>query len=326
MYVIENKSTKPQYNLALEEYLCLRATSGGERFFMLWQNEPSIIVGRFQNTLEEIDAAFVEERGIHVVRRNSGGGAVYHDLGNVNYSFVMPDSGDFGFAFFTVPIIRALTVLGVEAEPSGRNDLVVGGKKVSGGAQYRRDGVTLHHGTLLYDADLDVLSRALRPSGDKFQSKAVKSVRGRVGNIKPFLRDPLPAGEFQARLQSAVEGLTPFTLDGGALKEVQKLEKEKYSTWEWNYSASPRFTERKKARFSWGGVEAFLVVKEGRITECSFRGDYFGSGDYAPLLPRLTGCLYKRESVTQALEGLDVHEMFAGASTADLAALLSPEA
>ena len=326
MYVIENKSTKPQYNLALEEYLCLRATSGGERFFMLWQNEPSIIVGRFQNTLEEIDAAFVEERGIHVVRRNSGGGAVYHDLGNVNYSFVMPDSGDFGFAFFTVPIIRALTVLGVEAEPSGRNDLVVGGKKVSGGAQYRRDGVTLHHGTLLYDADLDVLSRALRPSGDKFQSKAVKSVRGRVGNIKPFLRDPLPAGEFQARLQSAVEGLTPFTLDGGALKEVQKLEKEKYSTWEWNYGASPRFTDRKKARFSWGGVEAFLVVKEGRITECSFRGDYFGSGDYAPLLPRLAGCLYKRESVTQALEGLDVHEMFAGASTADLAALLSPEA
>jgi lipoate-protein ligase A len=326
MYVIENKSTKPQYNLALEEYLCLRAASNGERFFMLWQNEPSIIVGRFQNTLEELDAAFAEERGIHVVRRNSGGGAVYHDLGNVNYSFVMPDSGDFDFTFFTAPIIRALAVLGVEAESSGRNDLAVGGKKVSGGAQYRRGGVTLHHGTLLYDADLDVLSRALRPSRDKFQSKAVKSVRSRVGNIKPFLRDPLPVGEFQARLQSAVEGLTPFTLDDGALKEVQKLEKEKYSAWEWNYGASPRFTERKKARFSWGGIEAFLVVKEGRITECSFRGDYFGSGDYAPLLSRLAGCLYKGESVTQALEGLDVHEMFAGASAADLAALLSPEA
>ena len=116
MYVVENKNTKPQYNLALEEYLCFRAMRDGSRFFMLWQNEPSIIVGRFQNTLEEINTAFVEERGIHVVRRNSGGGAVYHDLGNINYSFVMPDSsGDFDFAFFTGPIIRALAALGVTA-------------------------------------------------------------------------------------------------------------------------------------------------------------------------------------------------------------------
>lgn len=320
MYVVKNHSIKPQYNLALEEHLCFRAMRDGSRFFMLWRNEPSIIVGRFQNTLEEIDAAFVEERGIHVVRRNSGGGAVYHDLGNVNYSFVAPDD----FALFTGPIIHALAAMGVEVELSGRNDITVAGKKVSGGAQYRRGGVTLHHGTLLYDSDLDVLSRVLRPSEEKFQSKAVKSVRGRVGNIKPFLPRPLSVSEFQSRLQSAVEGLTPFALDSEALQEVRGIEEEKYSTWDWNYGASPRFTERKKTRFPWGGVEAFLVVNEGRIIECSFRGDYFGNGDYAPLLSRLVGRTYERESVAQALEGVDVHEMFAGASSTDLAVLLSP--
>ncbi|MDR2174971.1 MAG: lipoate--protein ligase [Synergistaceae bacterium] len=325
MYAIENKDTRPQYNLALEEYLCLRAIRDGSRFFMLWQNEPSIIVGRFQNTLEEIDAPFVEKRRIHVVRRNSGGGAVYHDLGNINYSFVVPDAGDFDFAFFTEPIIRALAALGVRAELSGRNDLAIDGRKVSGGAQYRRGGVMLHHGTLLYDTDLEILSQALRPSEDKFQSKAVKSTRGRVGNIKPFLQTPLPVGEFQKRLQDGIRDLTPLTLDERALSGVEKLRAEKYSSWEWNYGASPRFTERKKRRFPWGGVEAFLVVDEGTISECSFRGDYFGSGEYAPLLSRLAGRPYTRESVTQALEGFDTHALFAGSSPADLAALLAPE-
>ncbi|MDR1379555.1 MAG: lipoate--protein ligase [Synergistaceae bacterium] len=325
MYVIENRNTKPQYNLALEEYLCLRAAREESRFFMLWRNEPSIIVGRFQNTLEEINTSFVEERHIHVVRRNSGGGAVYHDLGNINYSFVMPDSGDFDFAFFTEPIIQALAILGVRAELSGRNDLAIEGKKVSGGAQYRRGGVMLHHGTLLYDADLEILSQALRPSQDKFQSKAVKSIRGRVGNIKPYLQAPLSVSEFQDSLQRGVQGLTPLALDEDILAEVKRLETEKYSTWEWNYGSSPCFTERKKTRFSWGGVEVFLVVDEGKISECSFRGDYFGSGEYAPLLSCLVGCSYTKESVAQAIEGFDTHALFAGSSPTDLIALLAPE-
>jgi lipoate-protein ligase A len=326
MYVVENRNTKPQYNLALEEYLCFRAMGEGSRFFMLWRNEPSIIVGRFQNTLGEINAAFVEEHGIHVVRRNSGGGAVYHDLGNINYSFVVPDSsGDFDFAFFTEPILRALAALGVAAELSGRNDLAIEGKKVSGGAQFRRGGIVLHHGTLLYDADLEVLSQALQPHEDKFQSKAVKSTRSRVANIKPFLPAPLSAAEFQERLQRGIQGLTPLTLGQDALDEAEKLKNEKYSVWDWNYGASPRFTERKRARFPWGGVEAFLVVEEGSVTECSFRGDYFGSGDYSPLLARLAGCPYTKEAVTKALEGLDTRAIFAGSSAGDVVSLLAPE-
>ncbi|GHV34128.1 lipoate--protein ligase [Synergistales bacterium] len=326
MYAIENESTKPQYNLALEEYLCLRAARGGSQFFMLWQNEPSIIVGRFQNTLEEINASFVEERGIHVVRRNSGGGAVYHDLGNINYSFVVPDlSLDFDFALFTGPIIRALAAMGVPAELSGRNDLAIGGKKVSGGAQFRRSGVVLHHGTLLYDANLEILSEALRPSQDKFQSKAVKSIRGRVGNIKPHLPAPLTVAEFQDRLRQNIEGLTSLTLDKDALDEVENLRAGKYSAWEWNYGESPRFTERKKMRFPWGGVEAFLVADDGKIAECSFRGDYFGSGEYGHLLSRLVGRPYTKAGVAQAVDGFDTGSIFAGSDPADIVALLSPD-
>ncbi|MDR1873650.1 MAG: lipoate--protein ligase [Synergistaceae bacterium] len=326
MYVVENKNTKPQYNLALEEYLCLRAMREGSRFFMLWQNEPSIIVGRFQNTFEEINALFVRERGIRVVRRNSGGGAVYHDLGNINYSFVLTDSeGDFDFALFTKPIIEALATLGVRAELSGRNDLAIDGKKVSGGAQYRHGGIILHHGTLLYNSDLEVLSRALRVSEEKFRSKAVKSVRSRVGNIISSLPEPLPVSDFLERLRWGIGGLTPMTPDEAALQEVEALMRDKYSTWEWNYGASPEFTERKKLRFAWGGVEAFLVVEEGVIRGCSFRGDYFGSGDYEPLLSRLVGRAYTKESVAGALEGLRTQPLFAGSSPEDLIALLSPE-
>jgi len=327
MYVIENKNRTPQFNLALEECLCQRSMKDGSKFFMLWQNEPSIIVGRFQNTLEEINSDFVKERNIHLVRRNSGGGAVYHDLGNINYSFIVPDSSrDLDFTFFTKPIIQALAALGVEAEQSGRNDLSIESKKISGGAQYRRGGVTLHHGTLLYDTDLDVLAQALRPSEDKFQSKAVKSVRSRVSNIKPYLSEPLLVSEFQTRLARGIEGLTPMLLDASTLSDAERLAREKYSTWEWNYGASPRFTERKKMRFPWGGVEALLLIDEGKIVNCTFYGDYFGSGDYASLLQRLYGIVYTKESIENALaeSGIEISEIFAGSKLEDIAALLAP--
>ena len=326
MYVVEDRINRPQYNLALEEHLCNMAAAEGSSFFMLWQNEPSIIVGRFQNTLEEINTAFVERNGIHVVRRNSGGGAVYHDLGNINYSFVMPDSvGDFDFALFTKPIVAALADLGVHTEHSGRNDLAIDGKKFSGGAQFRRRGIVLHHGTLLYDSDLDVLSQALKVSEDKFQSKAVKSVRSRVTNIAPYLSSPLEVADFIDALQKRIEHLKPRTLERADFDEVERLAAEKYSSWEWNYGSSPRFTERKKKRFAWGGVEAFIDVADGILKDCSFRGDFFGNGDYAPLLARIAGVPYTKEELNRSLEGFETKGIFAGSQTEDLIALLSPE-
>lgn len=326
MYVIENRNTKPQFNLALEEYLCRKSAREGSSFFMLWQNEPSIIIGRYQNTLEEINTTFVNERNIHVVRRNSGGGAVYHDLGNINYSFIMPDeSGDFDFALFTQPIIDALASLGAQAELSGRNDITINGQKISGGAQYRRGGTILHHGTLLYSSDLDILTQALKVSSDKIQSKGVKSVRSRVTNIASALPIPVPLEDFRRNLQVLIKNLTEAELSPSEFDEIEALRAEKYSTWEWNYGHSPAFTDRKKMRFSWGGVEAFLNIQNGCIADCSFRGDFFGTGEYELILQRLTGIPYTRDAVQLALNNLDTHSIFAGSSQGDILALLLPD-
>ena len=327
MYVIENQDTRPQYNLALEERLCRMAADEGAEFFMLWQNEPSIIVGRFQNTMAEINADFVRERGIHVVRRNSGGGAVYHDLGNVNYSFISADRGEFDFAFFTTPILRAMAAMGVKAELSGRNDVTIGGRKISGGAEWRFRGLVLHHGTLLFDSDMEVLAQALNVDPEKVRSKGIASVRSRVTNIRPCLPPdgPATAREFMAAITRRIEGLTPRELTEADRAEVRRLMDEKYSTWDWNFGASPPFTIRRKMRFRWGSVEALLSVERGAITGCSFYGDFFGSGDTAPLLSRLRGAPYTQEGVREALTDYDPGTAFSGANAADMEALLLPE-
>ena len=320
LLILDHQTTSPDWNLAAEEYLLTRFT---DSVFRLWRNAPSIIVGRHQNSWEEVNVPYIRQHHIPVIRRLSGGGAVFHDLGNINYSFIVLDAGDFDFSFFTGPIIRALRALGVDAGPSGRNDISIGEEKISGGAQFRSGGVTLHHGTLLFDADLDVLSRALRPSEDKFQSKAIKSIRSRVCNIKPHLKEPLPVIEFQERIVSGIEGLEPLALNVLALEEAERLALGKYSAWEWNYGESPRFSERKKMRFPWGGVEALLLIDEGRIAECSFYGDYFGSGDYAPLLSRLMGVQYTKKRIANALAGFDTSNIFTGSMSEDIAALLT---
>ncbi|MBQ7263342.1 MAG: lipoate--protein ligase [Synergistaceae bacterium] len=329
MYSIEEHDTRPQHNLALEEYLCrLAERERGNGFFMLWQNEPSIIVGRFQNTLGEIDPDFVQERGIHVVRRRSGGGAVYHDLGNVNYSFIGPDRGDLSFALLTTPILRALAALGVTTELSGRNDVTIDGKKISGGAQYRHGGVLLHHGTLLFDSDLDALSRALRPQKDKFESKGVASLRSRVTNIRPHLPPGAQietARDLMTMIARHIEGLTPRQLTDDDRAEVRRLMAEKYETWDWNYGASPPFKERKVARFPWGGVEALIDVAGGVVRGCSFYGDWFGVADHAPLVERIVGVPYAREAIREALMGLETGEMFSGSSVDDITELLMPD-
>ena len=197
---------------------------------------------------------------------------------------------------------------------------------MSGGAQYRRGGILLHHGTLLFDSDLDVLSQALKVSEEKFRSKGVKSVRARVGNIRTFLPQARSVSDFIALLEERIEGLTPRELTAEDRAEVETLMKEKYATWDWNYGESPEFTELKKARFPWGGVEAYLKVDKGLIVACELRGDYFGNGDYAPLLERIAGIPYTRSDLERALSGLSTHAMFAGSTAEDLLTLFSPGA
>lgn len=240
--LLETGSVEPQYNLALEEHLCRRAALGNEEFFMLWRNAPSIIIGRFQDAASEVNAAFVQARGLPVVRRNSGGGAVYHDLGNVNYSFIVPDQQGYDFAFFADKLIRALDSLGVRADFSrGGNDIAVEGRKVSGMAQHRHNGVLLCHGTLLFDCDLDALAQALNVPDAKLRRHGVKSVRARVGNLKPLLPRAADTEEFMALLWEMFRRQgTPFIhsksyrLSAQDERAVRKLAELKYRSRTWN--------------------------------------------------------------------------------------------
>ena len=324
MYFIEGQSHDPAYNLALEEHLYRSVNEGHPGYFLLWQNAPSIIVGRFQNTAQEVNRPFVEERGIHVVRRISGGGAVYHDLGNVNYSFIVPnDEGiPFDFARHARPVIDALAKLGVEAESGGRNDLLIDGRKFSGSAQHMDRRRLLHHGTLLFDSDLSILEQALSVDEEKFTSKGFKSVRSRVTNILPMLPEPISVEEFIDALRGALSGTDTSSLDEAQLSEIRRLRDEKYATWEWNWGASPEFTERKARRFPWGKVEALLNVKEGVIRQARFYGDYFGTENREEIERLLEGRVYKEDALREALEGFPLERSFKGAGTEEFLTFL----
>ena len=237
MYIVENDVTKPEYNLALEEYLCRLAGRDGREFFMLWRNEPSVIVGRFQDVPAEVNVTFAHAHGIPIIRRNSGGGAVYHDLGNVNYSFIMPKNPEQGFAFFAEKVIRVLSNLGAEAEFSrSNNDITANGMKVSGMAQYRHNGTILCHGTLLFDCDLDALSVILNVTDEKLRRHGVKSVRSRVANLKPFIPRAADTESFTELLRSEfrVNG-RDFALSAHDMDEVKKLADWKYAARSWNF-------------------------------------------------------------------------------------------
>lgn len=320
MRYIINNSTNPFFNIALEEY-CLMHVDPGEDYFLLWQNEPSIIIGRNQNTLEEINQRFVKERGIKVVRRISGGGAVYHDLGNLNFTFISSvDPGRaINFSVFANPVIKVLKELGVDAILVGRNDITAYGKKISGNAQrlYRRK--FLQHGTLLFDVNIDDLAEALNVSADKIESKGIKSIRSRVGNIREFLKEDMTIDEFRERLQRRLSDdyrSKEIKLSEEMILRVSETARDKFASWAWTYGESPPFNYRFEKRFAGGKVGVFIHIKEGLIRECKFYGDYLGILETEGFGARLTGLKYDRETVEGAMEGVDLVSYF-GSITRD---------
>lgn len=327
MYLLENNCTDPAWNLALDEYLLTRFP--GE-VLALWRNGPSVIIGKNQNALEEIDLDFVRSRQIPVVRRLTGGGAVFHDLGNLNYTLVQPcGTGDFNnYAKFTKPIVDFLATLGVEAALSGRNDLLVDGQKFSGNAQAVRGGRILHHGTLLFSADLSRLAGALRPQAIKLESKGVKSVSSRVTNLAGHLPAPMEVEEFLERLRAyflqTVSGLTPCTLTAADRAAVDDLCREKYRSWDWNFGAAPRYTWSRAIKFPFGLVDARLDVDHGIIRSAALYGDYFGRLDSAGLARRLVGLPHRREALLPVLQTIPLWDYIAGCGPEDLLALLCP--
>ncbi|MDR3073394.1 MAG: lipoate--protein ligase [Deltaproteobacteria bacterium] len=315
MFYIESESTDPTHNLALEQHVFDNLDPRRE-YFMLWRNDNAIIVGKHQNTVGEINAPYVKERGIRVVRRLSGGGAVYHDLGNVNFTFIVTGGNleAFDFASFCRPVVRALAGLGVTAQINGRNDMTIDGKKFSGNAQYSKRGRVMHHGTILYDSDLSVVARALAVSKDKIESKGLKSVRSRVTNVKEHMRDDIPVERFMAELREAMfreYNLTNYSLTPEDRAAVAALRATVYDTWDWNYGASPAYSIRKERRVEGcGKVEAFMNVAEGLITDAAFYGDYFGNADTAELAERLKGRRLERGDLVGALKGVNIGEFF----------------
>jgi len=304
----------PALNLAMEEY-ALRNLPGGRDYLLFYINEPSIIIGKNQNTAEEINARYVEDNGIHVVRRLSGGGAVYHDLGNLNFSFVTNDDGKsfHNFRKFTEPVVRALRKLGVDAELTGRNDLQVGDRKISGNAQFASKGRMFSHGTLLFDSNIDAVAAALNANPEKFKSKSSKSVRSRVANITEFLSEPMTVEAFKARLLDSIyEGRTPerYTLTEEDWKEVRKLADERYRSWEWNYGRSPEFNVRKLKRLAAGTYDLRLFVESGVIRDAAIYGDFFGVGDAPEFAGMLQGVRYDAQAIRGLIESVDLPHYF----------------
>ena len=303
VYYLQTGSNDPAYNLAFEEYVLANRTSGS--YLILWQNANAVIIGRNQNAEAEINRSFVEQHGIQVVRRNTGGGAVYHDLGNLNYSFIT-DAGDpesRNADRFTSPVVRTLCALGLDAEASGRNDILVSGRKVSGAAQQLLKGRILHHGTLLFDSDSNMIAGALNPDPSKFQFKGVQSVRSRVGSIRSALREDMNLAEFWQYLKTALaeDGIVPVSLSPEELKQIQTLKEEKYDTWQWNFGKSPKFQTCCKQRFSGGLLELHLTVKQGMIENLQILGDFLALTELTPLEDALIGCAYEEEAVYTVL-------------------------
>ncbi len=309
-FYLETGSTDPAWNLAFEEYV-LKTRRQGD-WLILWQNRSAVIVGRNQNALEEINRDFVTRQGISVVRRNTGGGAVYHDLGNLNYSFITDYlEGDTAAGNrFTGPVVGALTRLGMDAQASGRNDILVSGHKVSGTAQHRSGDRILHHGTLLFDSDPGMIAGSLNPDPTKFQSKSVKSVRSRVGNIREFLREDMDLAAFWAYLKTALAegGLQPMALSDEELTEIAALKAEKYDTWQWNYGSSPKFDTRIRRRFPGGSVEVRLSVRLGKIEGLQIYGDFLALQPIDGLIAALTGCAYRQEALEKAMAPLPLSD------------------
>ncbi len=313
MLCIQDQHTDPYFNLAAEEYMLKNFT---EDCFMLWRNAPSIIVGKHQNTLAEINIDYVKENNIKVVRRLSGGGAVFHDLGNLNFTFIV--SGEDGnlvdFRKFTKPILEVLQKLGVEARFEGRNDLTINGLKFSGNAEHVYRKRTLHHGTLLFSAIMSDLAQALKVNPLKFTDKAVKSVRSRVTNISEHLKHRMDVEAFSHMIMDHIRenygGDRMYAYSDDDIRAIEKLRDEKYSQWDWNFGYSPRYLFEKGLRTNGGSLEIHLNAEHGTITELRIHGDFFHRYDIDEIEKALVGVRHDPDAIRDRLTAFHFDDYF----------------
>lgn len=319
-------STSPYHNLAVEEYLLQQTT---DNVFMLWQNDNTIVIGRHQNTAAEVNQEYVDSHHVNIVRRLTGGGAVFHDTGNLNFTFIQnvePGKKEIDFLKYLQPIVDALQSLGVPAAFSGRNDLVINGQKISGNAMTFFGNRVLEHGTLLFSSQMSDLANALKVDPDKFIDKAVKSVRSRVTNISEHLPKSMTVLEFKDYLMDFIMKQNQMTaLQNLTEKEetvVSQLMEEKYQTWEWNYGKSPEYSVNKKIRTKGGTVQVVADIRDGLIRDLRFFGDFFGEKDPQELVDQLIGIRINRQSIAEAMTNTNINDYFHNVTYDDIINLL----
>ena len=326
MLCIHHHSTDPYFNIATDEYIFKHLQ---EDCFMLWRNDNAIIVGKHQNTQAEINQEYVKEKGIHVVRRLSGGGAVYHDLGNLNFSFTRTGDNEqemVDFKRYTQPILQVLKNLGVQAEFSGRNDLLIEGKKFSGNAEHVFKNKVLHHGTLLFSSNMPDISGALKVNPIKYKDRAVKSVPSRVTNIQDHLREKITVEEFAQRIMAHITNTFPdcriYEFSEEDLAVIEKIKQEKYAKWEWNFGYSPKYNFKQGVRTSGGTLEMNLEVQKGTIEAAKIQGDFFHIRDIGAIEKALQGCPHREEAIRERLSQFDLSSYFKDVSEDDLVAAM----
>lgn len=331
MRYIISQSLDPAFNQAQEEYF-LKHSPFADDLMIFWITEPTCLLGKNQNTLEEINEEYVRSQGLHVVRRLSGGGCIYMDEGNLLFTFITENRDSVGpdFERFTRPVAAALQSMGIPAEVSGRNDILIGGRKFSGNAQYYYRNRVLHHGSMLYSTNLGNLALALKSRPDKMASKGVRSVRSRVTRIADHLENPWPIGEFRDRLireivrsfgLGEVQRYEPTPED---LEAIEEIAEARFRNWDWNYGHSPRFSLVRSGRYPGGGVEFHLDVDKGRIREARIFGDFFSRLDISGLEEKMQGLRFERKELETFLSGLRVDHYFGTIQAGELLECLFP--
>ena len=324
MKVLILETTDVRVNLATEEYL-LKHTD--DEFFMLWRNEKSVIIGKNQNAYAEIDREFAEEKGISVVRIMTGGGAVFHDLGNVNFTYILRGEERFSdYSFFSDTIIKYLKSLGITATLSGRNDLLIMGKKFSGNAECIYKDRVLHHGTVMLGADVSQMTGVLNPDPLKVQSKGIKSVKSRVTNINDHLKNPVSPEDFIKGLCESVlnthKNAEMYTLSQSDMQKIREIQREKYDRWEYNFGFKQDFSIINRKKFDGGILECRLSLRDGRISDIKFFGDYFSKKDTGEIEALLKDLPFNPKEIQKVFDNINTDDYFSGITKQEVVSLM----
>ncbi len=322
VYILAHDFTDPAFNLACEEYFFHHRQ---ENYILLWRNSPAIIIGRNQNAYAELDMDYVAENSIPVIRRLTGGGAVYHDLGNLNFTFITNGAdGLADFKVFLKPITEYLCSIGLDAEFSGRNDILLKGMKISGNAQANYKGRVMLHGTLLFSVVLSVLAKALKPNPLKLTAKGISSVKSRVTNISEHLTRSMSVEELKEDLAAFLTGsesCVPYSMTSGDEAKIKKLVDDKYRTWSWNIGSAPSYSMESTAMLTGGLVTVNFDVYEGKIIKIQIFGDFFGSREISELEQKIAGTPHERQALLDALERFELKNYIANVTISEFAEL-----